>query len=159
MVEEASIPDGAVIVGSSLGGIVACEIAKIRKCKNLFLVGSAKRKEEINGILVMLHPLVDLAPIPLIQQASGKLHNELIAMFRETNAQFIRNMCHAIFRWDGLGEGVASVHRIHGRFDLVIPLPSDVDETIEGGHLIAMTHPAECVRFIEAGQHTKAPIR
>jgi pimeloyl-ACP methyl ester carboxylesterase len=147
---SAAISDGAVLVGSSLGGIVACEIAHIRKIESLFLIGSARNKEEINGFLRAVHPLVDLAPLTFIQRASGKLPGDLCSMFSESDALFIRNMCRAIFRWDGLKEGAARVRRIHGRHDLVIPPPGDGEKLIEGGHLIAMTHAEECVRFIEA---------
>jgi pimeloyl-ACP methyl ester carboxylesterase len=67
VVEEAGIKDGAILVGSSLGGIVACEIAKLRNLRRLFLVGGAKRKEEINDFLALIHPLADLLPIEFIQ--------------------------------------------------------------------------------------------
>jgi pimeloyl-ACP methyl ester carboxylesterase len=146
----AGIPDGATLVGSSLGGIVACEIAKLRRIEKLFLVGSARNNEEISSILRILHPLIDLAPLTFIQRASGKIPGELLEMFSASDARFIWNMCWAIFVWDGLLENTVLVCRIHGRFDLVIPPPPDVDILIEGGHLIAMTHAAECVRFIES---------
>jgi hypothetical protein len=57
-------------------------------------------------------------------------------------------MCAAIFEWEGLGEDVITPLRIHGRSDRVIPLPSHVDLVLDGGHLIAMTHAEECVRFL-----------
>jgi pimeloyl-ACP methyl ester carboxylesterase len=157
IVAENSICDGAVLVGSSLGGIVACEIAKIRRSKHLFLVGSAKNREEINGLLRLLHPIVDLAPLPFIQRVSGKLPSEVLAMFSTSSPRFVRNMCRAIFQWDGLRDEITPVSRIHGRHDLVIPPPDDVDELIEGGHLIAMTHPAECARFVVANK-SRDPI-
>lgn len=49
VVADVGIQDGAVLVGSSLGGIVACEIAKIRAIRTLYLIGSARRREEVNG--------------------------------------------------------------------------------------------------------------
>ena len=53
---------GKVKKGSSLGGIVACQITKIRHMPKLFLVGSAMPKEEISGCLTALHPLAKISP-------------------------------------------------------------------------------------------------
>jgi pimeloyl-ACP methyl ester carboxylesterase len=148
VVEEAEIKDGAILVGSSLGGIVACEIAKLRNLSHLFLVGGAKKKEEINDFLALIHPLADLLPIEFIQMVAGKIPNEVTKMFNRSQAEFIRAMCRAIFEWPGLDDTVFKPARIHGRFDRVIPVPPDADKIVDGGHLIAMTHAQECVDFI-----------
>ncbi|HWZ94120.1 MAG TPA: alpha/beta hydrolase, partial [Opitutaceae bacterium] len=146
--EEAEIKDGAILVGSSLGGIVACEIAKLRNLSHLFLVGGAKKKEEINDFLALIHPLADLLPIEFIQMVAGKIPNEVTKMFNRSQAEFIRAMCQAIFEWPGLDDAVFKPARIHGRFDRVIPVPPDAGKIVDGGHLIAMTHRQECVDFI-----------
>ena len=146
--EEAGIKDGAILVGSSLGGIVACEIAKLRNLRHLFLIGGAKRKEEINDFLALMHPLADLLPIEFIQRVAGKIPNEVTKMFNRSQAEFIRAMCKAIFEWPGLDDTVFKPERIHGKFDRVIPVPPDAHKVIDGGHLIAMTHAQECVDFI-----------
>ena len=148
VVEEAGIKDGAILVGSSLGGIVASEIARLRNPRHLFLVGGAKRKEEINDFLALIHPLADLLPIEFIQRVAGKIPNEVTKMFNRSQAEFIRAMCKAIFEWPGLDDAVLKPARIHGRFDRVIPVPPDADKIVDGGHLIAMTHAQECVDFI-----------
>ena len=148
-IEGAKISDGDILIGSSLGGIVACEIAKIRKIKRLFLVGSAVHQDEVNGLLRLLHPLIDLAPLSFLQVASGKLPSDLCNMFSKADAPFIRNMCRAIFNWEGLPPNTVPLHRIHGRFDLVIPPPKHAT-FINGGHLIAMTHAENCVHFVES---------
>ncbi len=150
LVREAGIADGDVVMGSSLGGIVACEIAKLRKLKALVLVGSATRKEEVSGLLRVLSPLIGFAPLEFIQRAAGKMPGELMQMFEASQADFIRAMCAAIFSWDGLGEAgiLTRLLRIHGCNDRVIPLPANVDLVLDGGHLIAMTHAEECVRFL-----------
>lgn len=152
VIEFAGIPDGATLIGSSLGGIVACEMARLRRVERVVLIGSATKHEEISSVLRVLHPLIDLAPLTFVQRACGKLPGELCSMFSESDADFIRNMCRAIFSWDGLPLGATSVYRIHGRQDLVIPPPEDADVLLEGGHLIAMTHAVECVRAIRASQ-------
>lgn len=150
IVADAGVADGDVVVGASLGGMVACEIAGIRRLRRLILVGSAKGPDEISGILHLLHPLADLAPLEFVQRACGKLPSELSSMFADAEPAFVRSMCRAIFRWEGLGEGLIDVCRIHGRHDFVIPPPKKGAAIIDGGHLIAMTHPDECVRFVLA---------
>ncbi len=144
------INDGDSLVGSSLGGMVACEITKIRKIKTLYLIGSATRKEEINAILTTLHPLIQIAPIDWLRFSAGKIPNELTQMFAEAEAPFLRAMCSAIFEWQGLANSDTQVYRIHGKNDFVIPPPANVDLLLDGGHLISITHPAQCVEFIKA---------
>lgn len=145
---EAGVADGDVVIGSSLGGIVACEIAKLRRLSALVLIGSATRKEEVSALLRVFSPLIGLAPLEFTQRAAGKMPGELMQMFEASQAEFIRAMCAAIFEWDGLSENVIKPLRIHGRSDRVIPLPAKTDLVLDGGHLIAMTHVEKCVRFL-----------
>jgi pimeloyl-ACP methyl ester carboxylesterase len=149
VIEEAQIEEGATIIGSSFGGIVACEVARKRRLKSLVLIGSAVRPDEVSGLLALMHPLVRLTPIEFVQAAVGKLPSELTGMFSRSDAAFIRAACTAIFEWGGLDESRAVPIRLHGRRDRVIPLPARVDLVIEGGHLVAMTHAEECVAFLK----------
>ena len=61
-------------------------------------------------------------------------------------------MCRAIFTWPGLDTTRLRPLRIHGRRDRVIPPPATADLLLEGGHLIAMTHAAECVACLQSAQ-------
>ena len=147
---ERKIQAGDVLIGSSLGGIVACEMAKITPVRSVVLVGSAKKKEEISGFLSVIHPLVELAPLAFLQLLAGKIPSDVAQMFSKGQAEFIRAMCRAIFEWEGLGDERVSLLRIHGSKDRVIPLPEGVQHILDGGHLIAMTHSQECVDIIRA---------
>jgi pimeloyl-ACP methyl ester carboxylesterase len=147
---EQKIRAGDVLIGSSLGGIVACEMAEITQVGSLVLVGGAKKKEEISGFLSMIHPLVDLTPLSFIQRLAGKIPSDVAQMFSKGQAEFIRAMCRAIFDWDGLGDVRVRLLRIHGKKDRVIPLPEGVQHILDGGHFIAMTHSQECVNIIRA---------
>lgn len=149
IIETAHIPDGTTLIGSSLGGIVACEIAKKRKVKALILIGSATHPREVSELLARLHPLARLAPFEFLQTAAAKIPNELTRMFSRSQASFIRATCFAIFDWPGLGELGAKPIRIHGKRDHVIPIPQMVDLALNGGHLLAMTHAKECVEFLK----------
>ncbi len=148
VISAAGIPDGAILVGASLGGIIACEIARLRTLRHLVLVGSATCPEEINAWLAALHPLSELAPVEWLRWSAGKIPGELSRMFSQSEPLFIRAACRAIFAWRGLDTSRISPHRIHGKNDHVIPLPAHVDRILDGGHLIAMTHPQECCEFI-----------
>ncbi|MGJ8654658.1 MAG: alpha/beta fold hydrolase [Opitutaceae bacterium] len=148
LIEAHSIESGDTVIGTSLGGIVACEIANLIDLERVVLIGSARRKEEVNRILSILHPFIDLAPIPFIQMSSGKLPNDLTEMFSHSDPAFIRNMSKAIFSWEGFDSEVP-VLRIHGTRDLVIPNTDETNHEIDGGHLIVMTHPVECIEAIK----------
>ena len=144
---EHSIQTGDTLVGCSLGGIVACEMAKITPV-SLVLIGSAINKTEISCLLSVLHPLIDLTPLTFLQRFAGKLPVDVAQMFSASDAEFTRAMCRAIFDWDGLTHAPVDLLRIHGRYDLVIPVPCGVQHVLNGGHLIAMTHSEDCVRII-----------
>jgi pimeloyl-ACP methyl ester carboxylesterase len=148
VIKQLSIVDGDVVIGSSLGGIVACEIARGRKLNGLVLIGSAMNKDEISSLLALLHPIADFAPLKFIQAAAGKVPGELTEMFRDAQPDFIRAMCRAIFTWRGFESSGTKLLRIHGRNDRVIPLPAKVDLVLNGGHLIAMTHAQECMSYL-----------
>ena len=148
VVEEEGVKDGNTVVGASLGGMVACEIAAIMKLQNLILLGGVCHPDEINGLLKLFHPLARLAPLEFIQRLSGKAPGELARMFVGVDPEFVRAMCLAVFDWEGLGEDVIRPIRIHGETDLVVPLPERVDKALAGGHLISMTHARECVDWL-----------
>jgi hypothetical protein len=91
--EAARIQDGDILVGSSLGGMVACEITKVRRIPVLYLLGSAVRKEEISSLLAAAHPLARVAPLDWLRLWAGKLPNDLAQMFAEAETSFVRAMC------------------------------------------------------------------
>ncbi len=150
MCEHCQIKEGDDLVGVSLGGMVACEITKIRKISRLYLVGSAIKKEEISKLLAAMHPLAKVAPFDWIRLSANSIPTDLAQMLAGADSSFIRTMCAAIFQWEGLGQPKTQVFRIHGRHDLIIPPPKAVDLLLDGGHLISLTHAAECVDFIRA---------
>lgn len=150
VIAEAGINTGDTVIGSSLGGIVGCEIANRLRLHSLVLVGSAQSATEISGLLAALHPLAALAPLDFIRLSAGKLPGELCEMFADTQASFIRAMCRAIFSWPGLDLTRLRPLRLHGRRDRVIPLPAEADLVLDTGHLLAMTHAVECVAFLDA---------
>jgi len=73
LIDEHVINSGDIVAGSSLGGIVACEIANQLELDKLILIGGAVSKEEISGLLSVFLPLVDLAPIEFLRISAGKV--------------------------------------------------------------------------------------
>ncbi len=140
------IQPGDRVLGSSLGGMVACEIANQLDVGFLGLIGSATHPREVSGLLAALHPLAKLTPFAFIQAAAGKLPSDLTQMFNACDPAFVRAMCLAVFAWDGLRADRARPFRLHGKHNHVIPLPATpIDHILDSGHLVAMTHPDECV--------------
>jgi len=152
MCEARGIRDGDVLIGASLGGMIACEITKIRAIPTLYLIGSATSKDEVSRVLAALHPLAQVAPIDWLRLSAGSIPVELAQMFTGIEASFIRAMCLAVFQWDGLGATESRVVRIHGKHDLVIPAPKGVDLLLDGGHLISISHASQCSAFVRADQ-------
>lgn len=166
MADQWGIPDDAILIGSSFGGLIACEITRFRRIRTLVLVGSAVDKDEfIRSSLVEF--LVRNAPIPLIQRIfsvlqgtlermfahEGNLYNrailDSIKMFSACDPALYRSMFMAISKWRGYLDGPCSPIRIHGIHDGAIHFPKTADLALEGGHLIARTHAEKCVSFIQ----------
>ncbi len=148
-IEEHSITSSDSIVGTSLGGMVACEIANQIATEKVVLISSALKPEEVSQFLESIHPLIDFTPIEFLKRLAKIVPSELAHLFVEADAALIRRMCRAVFNWEG-HQSEAHVFRIHGRRDRVIPMPMQVDRVVDGGHMIAMTHASECVRATES---------
>ncbi len=147
------IRPGDIVGGSSLGGMVALEIARQIPVRAVVLIGSAAEGHEINSFLRLVAPLASLTPIRFGQILAGISADPRIGeSFSRADSAFIRSMCRALASWPGgIAPGAAySVLRIHGARDLVIPCPRrDAARVVPGaGHLVAITHPAECVEWI-----------
>ena len=147
--EREGIKGGDSIIGTSLGGMVACEIAKLRRIERLVLVASAVSPDEISRLLSILRSLASYAPVKLVKAISASVPGDLAGMMGDADEGFVRAMCGAILDWGGAGIPHPGMIRIHGRGDPVILPPCSVDLMLAGGHLIAMTHAGECVAFLE----------
>lgn len=148
LIEKHGIKETDTLAGSSLGGIVALEIARLVQVKEVVLVGSAMTRSEINPFLMALAPLSDITPVSLLQALAGKSAGELGRMFAQVDPAFIRASCKDLMRWPGFEPTETILRRIHGARDHVIRCPDDAKHISEGGHLIAMTHARECVAFV-----------
>jgi pimeloyl-ACP methyl ester carboxylesterase len=150
IITEHGISDGDIVGGSSLGGMVALEVAKIVNPKAIILLGSAVTSKEVQNILAIIAPLASVTPISVIQVLVGKNKNLVSSMFADTNPEFIRAMCTYLSSWAGYQGSLEKIFRLHGKKDLVIPCPTSGCDIVEdAGHLIAMTHIVETAAFLK----------
>jgi pimeloyl-ACP methyl ester carboxylesterase len=158
IIYQHQINNEMVVGGSSLGGMVAIEIAKIIGLKKVILIGSATNPDYINPLLQKLSNFAEITPIKIIQVLTGKINkyskNDLLKMFEESESRFIKAMCKALFKWEGIGNFSGDVCQIHGEKDLVVLPPEKNVEIIPGGgHLISMSHANEVANFINNNKH------
>lgn len=159
IIDEYHITGDVVIGGSSLGGMVAVEIAKMVALKTVILIGSTTHPNALNPVLMKMSGFAHLAHVDHLQWLAGKINrsgrNLFLSMFQRTNGEFMKAMAQAICTWRGIDGYRCRVCHIHGAKDRVI-LPPPWPATIvpSAGHLLPMTHGDLVARFIE--QHCAA---
>ncbi|MCC7327094.1 MAG: alpha/beta fold hydrolase [Burkholderiales bacterium] len=165
------IPDGAVLVATSFGGAIACEIAKFRALRAVVLIASSTVPADFVAVRRM-RVLTRILPLSWLQRQLREREGlrrkrwgepmtpykcaafDSLDMFGVCQLSFYRDMFDALSRWDGLPEGNTRVLRIHGRQDGMVRIPDAADLLLDGEHLIALTHARECVDFIKAAIDT-----
>jgi pimeloyl-ACP methyl ester carboxylesterase len=152
VIDENNITENSNIGGSSFGGMVASEISKKIPINKLVLIGSTNTPNNVNSLLKTLSNFAKYAPVKFIQFLIGKTgepnKNIIMEMFAKSDQKFIKNMCQAIFEWPGVNTTNLNIFSIHGAHDKVINPPENNATIIDGGHLIAVTHPKEVASFI-----------
>jgi len=161
------LPPDAILVGTSFGGILACELAKVLPIHALVLVASttarehftstAKMKRLTRALPLWLIQMMMRSSRPLLEKIWGRSPTPVaravldsIQMFINCQAGFYRDMFQAISTWEGFAAHHPRLIRIHGKQDQIILPPPHADHYLEGGHLIVMTHARECVKFIQS---------
>lgn len=162
-VREAEHP---VVIGVSLGGMLASEMTTFIPQMRAILISSIKSPEERSPILKLgrVFPVHGLLPVPLMKRmsflwtyAKRKYPQEdvkhMIEMFNETDNRFIRwGMLNAP-RWKGRGDASRIFH-IHGDRDLMFPISRIRGcEVVEGG-----THLMVYQRGEEVSQHIRTAL-
>ncbi len=150
LIDKHGIRSEDIVVGSSLGGIVALEIHRRVRTRHVILIGSAVAKDEINAFLLASIPLAEVVPMRMIQHIAGMGFDEVSSMFAKADGEFVRAMCAGVGKWRGYDGSLQDVSRIHGDRDAVIQCPKNAHVIAGGGHLIAMTHAEECIEIMSA---------
>ena len=150
IIKEHAIGKEDVVGGSSLGGMVALEIAQLTNAKAIVPLGSAVDRKEVQTLLSLLAPIATAAPMTIIQALVGTHQSLVSTMFADSDPEFIRAMCLYLPSWNGYDGPMKKVFRLHGKKDHVIPCPTSRCEVVEtAGHLLAITHAAETAAFLQ----------
>ncbi len=174
MAEAWQLPPGAILIGTSFGGMLACEIAKLLPVHAVVLVAStttrdhftttAKMKRLLRFVWLRLVQRVLRGAQPLLEKICGRSPTPVaravldsIRMFSACQPGFYRDMFHAVSIWEGLAGTPVRLLRIHGRNDMLILPPPQADLFLDAGHLIVMTHARECVDFIQSWLKREVP--
>ena len=161
------VPDGAVLVATSFGGAVACEIAKLRSLRALVLVASSADPADYHGArsLRRWRRWVSLARIQrFLRQREGirrQRHGhtpsaftrallDSIEQFTVCDLAFYEGMLDALAEWPGGSGERTPLVRIHGTQDRKVRVPREADLLLDAGHLVALTHARECADFLIA---------
>jgi pimeloyl-ACP methyl ester carboxylesterase len=140
-----------VVVGSSFGGMVAVEMARVVHPRAVLLVGSARERPRLARLLAPLAGSARWIPNALVLAMFGPHFRDsrTIAetMLRDTDPDFLSWGVGAIAGWSPARLDV-QVKRLHGDRDRLIAV-GDADEVVQGaGHLVNLTHPGEVNRWI-----------
>lgn len=153
-----------VVIGVSLGGMLAAEMTSLVPHMHAILISSIKSPEERSIILKIgrLFPIHGLIPVAWLKKMSflwsyaKRKHpkedvEHMLTMFRETDDRFMRwGMLNAP-KWKGRGDA-SRIHHIHGDRDLMFPISRIHGcEVVEGGtHLMVYQHGEEVSLMIMA---------
>jgi pimeloyl-ACP methyl ester carboxylesterase len=138
-----------ILIGVSMGGIVAGAMAQRVPPQRLILISSCTDIRQLSPLIAALSPVGPVSPFELarllprgLMPAQRKLALE---MFDAQDMAFIRWACGAVMQWTGAPRLPGTV-TIHGTTDRVFPIrrQPQVDATIQGGgHLMVMDRAVE----------------
>lgn len=155
--------ENPILIGLSFGGMVAAEIAKIIKTKNVILIASAKTKNELPLLYRIAGSLkiTKLIPTSILKQQnfltnwffgvkSKEDKNLLGKILNETDPKFLKWAINEITNWKNLEKPMNYIH-IHGNNDKIIPIKNvDANFIIEnGGHFMTVNKPKEIEQLIK----------
>ncbi|MCC6680797.1 MAG: alpha/beta fold hydrolase [Phycisphaeraceae bacterium] len=140
---EQGVTENDVLVGSSLGGMIALEIAQQVRPRAVVLLGSALKANEVSLVLRVLARFSSMVPWGLARNIAAGGDALLLRMFHDADPRFIRVMSAYLPHWPGYQGKDQLIVRFHGRRDRLIKCPKcDCHVFEDAGHMLAMSHPA-----------------
>ncbi len=152
------------LVGTSLGGMLAVEIAKRITVEHTFIISSVKNKSEQPGYFNFFRffPMYELIPDSILSSPNFWLKflfpiglkdewKELFSdMFKSWSPSFIRWAMKAALQWDN-EQGISNFTHVHGDHDLVFPSIHIKEAQIikSGTHVMVLSKAREIKRIIE----------
>ena len=151
-----------VLVGVSMGGMVAQELALLTKPMKVVLISSWTGPQEWPWLVrvnrrLHLHRFIRAWSVRLawplkrlIDRRERSIDRLLFDMARKQGAVQLRRGTEAIMRWPG-SSWTGPVVRIHGDRDIVTPLRFPADHLVKGGqHVMVLTRAGEISRILRA---------
>ena len=153
--------DSFVLIGLSFGGMLACELARLRNPTKTIIISSIPTSDELPWYFkragrMGLHkyvPVKLLGAATMLKNMFGTISREdkaLIynyAKFMDTN--LVRWSLHAILNWEQ-HERLPGVVHVHGSRDFMLPLRYTRPDYIvkDGGHLIVFNKAEEVNKIL-----------
>jgi pimeloyl-ACP methyl ester carboxylesterase len=158
LIYQYNITRGSIVIGTSLGGMLAMEISKLIPLNKTILISSIKTIDEAPGYFRLFKnvPLFKILPGKIFNSAGfmikpmfGKMADGdawlLNDMLRNTSPAFIKWAMGAVVKWDNKTIP-PNVYHIHGDKDLVFPYKNVKNaELIKGGTHIMVYNRAKQV--------------
>ncbi|MGH7130943.1 MAG: alpha/beta fold hydrolase [Phycisphaerales bacterium] len=158
------MPD-SVLGGSSFGGMIALEVARLMRPRAVVLIGSCRSPRELHPALALFARIgrhlpgavIDMGrclAVPMAAVAGpAPLHirRELAAMSRGIPASYLKWAAGAVMEWPGCPDPGVPVYQIHGGADRMMPIDrvqADI-VVLDAGHVFNMTHPEPVNEFID----------
>jgi len=163
MAEQIDTNGYYAIMGVSLGGMIACELADKLNPDKVFIVSSAKNRKELPvGYRTQRYvPIYSIVPAGIVKAGSfvlqplfepdRKRHKQVFkSMLKDMDKRFIKRAIRLIVTWNREQSPEKVVH-IHGAKDSTIPIRRvEADYIIEeGSHMMTLNQAAEIQKIIE----------
>ncbi len=152
----------SVIIGMSLGGLIAIEMAKILFFKKVFLISTVKHKSELPLIIRLAYKLnihlppklikYTIKPLSLLLKATNLDGAEYLSkIINESNEEHMIWAQKAVVKWDNNLIPDNYVH-IHGTHDEIFPIKCvrPTHKIIGGTHFMIMDRAEEISRIIRS---------
>ena len=153
-----------ILIGTSLGGMLATEMAFFLKPEQIILISSAKKRSELPFRYRFQHyiPVYKIVP-PQLVKLGAKIFQPLVepdrnkekvifkAMLNAKDPKFLSRTIRLIVNWNRT-EHVENIIHIHGNKDSTIPIKNvKFDYSIEGGsHMMTLTRANEISSIIQS---------
>jgi pimeloyl-ACP methyl ester carboxylesterase len=141
------IAPGDILVGMSLGGMIAAEISNHFPIRKLILISSGTQSHHIHPVLRTISPAARYLPCKRLQLLArptslfGPIRAHMLQMFRDSEPLFITWACLHAPTWTGLKHH-PDLFQIHGTRDPVFPFSyqaSGIHYPVPmGDHIIAL---------------------
>ncbi|MEL6194804.1 MAG: alpha/beta hydrolase [Bacteroidota bacterium] len=152
----------SILIGVSLGGMLATELADMIPVEKVIIISSAKGRQELPSRYTLQRklPLYKIIPGQIIRfgarvlqpilEPAGKENNHLFQqMLRDKSSRFLKEATAMILEWERTTHSDKIIH-IHGDKDHTLPIKHiNYDYLIEGGeHVMVMTRAEEISKLL-----------